>query len=228
MGPNAEANEPYGREWHPIGALYARRALDPVIDVVVAIADDFANCPAKYHRVPDRVADTLGGFRSLVGRDPEWPDAAQRVAFSGGVIDGLGVSAAGLRKAAVVFVEQSSATTEPRLRRAAREAADTLRVSCEQSGGAAMALAERRLGSLFERAASVLTSEEVTGAFGLAGLPAQPDGRSGLTPSSVLGWSRCTRRSDGRPTGRRAGFPRKSRSWERSSGSPATVRTPCP
>jgi mersacidin/lichenicidin family type 2 lantibiotic len=182
MGHNAEANEAYGREWHPIGTLYARRALDPVIDVVVAIADDFANCPAKYQRVPDPVADTLGHFRSLVGRDPDWPDAAQRVALSGGVIDGLGVPAAGVRKAAIVFVEQSSATTEPRLRRAAREATDTLRASCEQSEGAAMALAERQLGSLFERAASVLTSEEVTGAFGLEGLPAQPDGRSGLAP----------------------------------------------
>jgi hypothetical protein len=166
--------------WHPIGSLYAYRALDPVIGLVAAVADDFADRPIRYGPVPEHVADVLSGFSFRMGNDADWPSAPERAALSGRLLDGLAVEAAAVRKAAIVFAEHGTGAAELRLRSAGREAVTALRASCERVEGSPLRLAGRRLGIVFGRARDVLGDPAVAGVFGAS--PIDADGTSSLLP----------------------------------------------
>ncbi len=180
MTEQAGAVDASERVWHPIGAIYARRNLDTLIDLAVAVAHNFDRQPTQYLSVDEQLAETMSRFKHLLGRDPDWPDAPQRVALSGSVLDGLAIAMAGLRKAAIVFVERGAGSAEPRLRRAVQEAAQVLRVSGGRVEGAVTAMAERRLGAISGQAAAVLSSQAIYDANGLPS--ARADGRTGFEP----------------------------------------------
>src|SRR6266542_3571741 len=167
MTEQAGAVDASERVWHPIGAIYARRNLDTLIDLAVAVAHNFDRQPTQYLSVDEQLAETMSRFKHLLGRDPDWPDAPQRVALSGSVLDGLAIAMAGLRKAAIVFVERGAGSAEPRLRRAVQEAAQVLRVSGGRVEGAVTAMAERRLGAISGQAAAVLSSQAIYDANGV-------------------------------------------------------------
>src|SRR5262245_11087753 len=166
--------------WHPIGSLYAYRALDPVIGLVAAVADDFADRPIPYGPVPEQVADLLSDFSCRLGNDPDWPAAAERAALSGRVLDGLAVEAAAVRKAAIVFTEHGTGAAELRLRNAGLEAVAALRASCEGVQSSPLGLADRRMDTVFGRAREVLGTAAVERPFGAA--PVDAEGTSSLLP----------------------------------------------
>src|SRR5690242_2980045 len=72
---------------HPIGLLFQRSVLDPVVDIARAVSLDYVDRPRHYRTVPEDVARILEGFRIRTGTDPEWPSIEQRARLFAGIFD---------------------------------------------------------------------------------------------------------------------------------------------
>jgi mersacidin/lichenicidin family type 2 lantibiotic len=151
---------------NPIARSYSLRTLDRIIDVAEAIASDFERNPSVYQKIPEEVAGTLRSLRELTGRQPDWPDRAQREALTGPLRQGLCRVMATLRKTAIEAGEQDPV----RAAEAFREAVDKFRLSCHRYEATAIAVQDQ-LDVIFGRAMRVLGREEVTSRFGLPAVP---------------------------------------------------------
>jgi mersacidin/lichenicidin family type 2 lantibiotic len=163
---------------HPLGRMYAHRALDSVVELAYALSADFLERPGRYRDAPDDIATLLTQFHGFTGSNAEWPAAEQRTATSNGALVRLSGEMANLRRAAIIVSERGSRHSETLLRRALLESASSLRSSARWIEGSALDVGEGQIRSMFERAEQILRREEIARTFGLPALPpgAWPDG----------------------------------------------------
>ncbi len=155
---------------HPLAELYARWALNPLVEVACAVAYDVSVRPHQYRDLSDEVASVLSDFRFRLGSDPAWPDAIQR-ALSFKALYQVNLSSPRVRQAALVSAERR----EERARAGAlREAASELRAQLEPLEGRALTMTCETTRPIFDRAVTVFQDPAVAGAFGLP--PAPTDG----------------------------------------------------
>lgn len=158
-------------DFHPIGELYGRWALNFLVDLAHAIAHDFVVRPRNYRDVSDEVGSILADFRFKLGSDPQWPDPFQRtLCFK--MLYPVCVAAAPLRDAAMAY--------QGRLRETDESLADTYLQTArdfrEQAGGVegpALATVTYQTASIFDNAKAVLACPGVAQAFGLPPVPAE-------------------------------------------------------
>lgn len=156
--------------FHPIGELYARWALNFMVDLAHAIAHDFVVRPRHYRAVPEEIASILADFRFKLGSDPQWPDAFQRT-LSFRMLYPVCVAAAPLREAAMTYQgRQREADESPA--EAYRQSARDFREQAGGVEGSALATVSYQTASIFDKATAVFTSPEVAQAFGLTPAPA--------------------------------------------------------
>jgi mersacidin/lichenicidin family type 2 lantibiotic len=157
--------------FHPLAQIYLVRSLDPVIEIARAVADDFVRRAHLYTRVPDEVAGLLMNTRVLTGKHPEWPDASQRDFTSRRVIARTCQGFGGIRLSAIQFVQRASNAGEPIARRSLIESAGLVRAAVQPLEGTALSTIERANTGMLQKAFAVLSSEHVSGAFGMTKIP---------------------------------------------------------
>jgi len=155
---------------HPMARLYQLWAFNFLVPVAEAVAADSVERPYQYRDLTGTLAETLAGFRSLLGRDPAWPDADQRKAMFR-VLGPTCLAAAPLRDAALSYVKFASELNREVLNDAVVDAGRSFRQQLEGSDSAALADACGRIGALVDRAVDVVSSSVVTRAFDLPSLP---------------------------------------------------------
>lgn len=74
----AETNGSSGQSLHPLAQLYARWALNPLVEIAHGLAHDVAVRPENYRHLSRSTIETLNNFRFKLGTDPHWPNAFQR------------------------------------------------------------------------------------------------------------------------------------------------------
>jgi mersacidin/lichenicidin family type 2 lantibiotic len=176
--PKKPSTRAFAGSDHPLVRIYISRALEPAVEITSALAADFFKRPHHYHRVPEGIAALLSDFQSLSGNHPEWPDSSQRTLMVTKVLSRFGQSLASIRRAAIAFVQRVPSHSTPIASDLFIEEVVRLRVSVQPLEGVALSTMERRNTAMLERALTVLTSPEVSAAFGLPVVPAGnwPDG----------------------------------------------------
>ena len=81
----------YAAPSSPIAEIFERWTLDLVIDLVLAVANDFIQRPRHYRQVPANVADILSEFKSI-GSAPDMPNGKHRAAIYGALLGRVGVA----------------------------------------------------------------------------------------------------------------------------------------
>ena len=79
--PGIVAPQPDFGGFNVVG-IYARWALDCIVEAATAIAHDYRTRYRQYRAAPAAIADVLANMKSRVGYDPAWPNAAQRAAIN--------------------------------------------------------------------------------------------------------------------------------------------------
>jgi mersacidin/lichenicidin family type 2 lantibiotic len=152
---------------HPLADLYVARALDPVMELTREVARDFVARPQHYTSASTEETAQLANFRLLVGKHPQWPNAAQRSFASSRLFARMCQSFAAVRLAAIRYMQSASDSGTPIARRAFAESAGVLRSTVQPLEGAALsAVADTHL-TMLKRAVAVTGSERVAAAFGM-------------------------------------------------------------
>jgi mersacidin/lichenicidin family type 2 lantibiotic len=156
-----------------IGELYARWALDVVVDLAYHLSNDFIQRPRHYRKIPEDVASFLSDLRVASGSRPDLPDGNDRAAIYGALLDRTEVRAAGaaLREAATIYSRQASDKGTNILRQDFVDRAITLRTHLTTLAGSALAAGHQRTSGIFAKATRVLTCDEVARVFGLLPAP---------------------------------------------------------
>lgn len=153
---------------HPLADLYVARALDPVIELAGKVARDFVMRPQQHTRASAEETELLTNFRLLVGKHPEWPNAAQRSFASTRLFARMCQSFAGIRRAAIRYVDASSDSGTSAASTAFVESVELVRATVQALEGAALsAVADTHL-TMAKRAVAALGSERSAAAFGRA------------------------------------------------------------
>jgi mersacidin/lichenicidin family type 2 lantibiotic len=152
---------------HPLADLYVARALDPIIDLAREVARDFVLRPQHHTRASAEETAVLANFRLLVGKHPEWPNAAQRSFGSTNLMARMCQAFGGIRLAAIQFVQSTSDSGAPVARRAFAESAELLRATVQPLEGAALSAVADTHSTMLKRAVAALGSEGVAAAFGM-------------------------------------------------------------
>ncbi len=161
----ATSSENAGR--HAFSELYARWALNPLVDVAQAVAHDVAVRPHLYRALDPHVVECIAGFRHRMGTSPEWPDAFQRT-LSFKPLYQVSVASPPIRAAAIHCAsEPDSAPLMDQFRETVKVFSDHLRGF---TGDALNMLCEQSR-PIFEQAVCLLQSEAVANAFGVKPAP---------------------------------------------------------
>jgi mersacidin/lichenicidin family type 2 lantibiotic len=171
---------------HPLADLYIARALDPVMELAREVGGDFVIRPQHHTKASAEETALLANFRLLVGKHPEWPNAAQRAFASSKVFARMCHAFAAVRLAAIRYVQSNSDSGGPIARRAFAEATDVVRATVQPLEGSALsAVADTHL-TMLQRAVAALGSQRVASAYGMTDAKAieWPDG----TFSPVFGY----------------------------------------
>ena len=152
---------------HPLADLYVARALDPVIQLTRAVSEDFVSRPQLHTRASAEETAMLANFRLLVGKHPEWPNAAQRSFASSKTIARLAQPFAAIRLAAIQYMQPVSAPGAPLVRRVLAESAERLRATIQPLEGTALSAIAVTNVTLLKRAVAVTSSEHVAAAYGM-------------------------------------------------------------
>jgi hypothetical protein len=164
---------------NPLADMYARRALDCIVELVTAFSHDVPANPVAYQSLSEPVRDSLHRFRTLVGNDPEWPNIIDRSTLSGRFMNARYCAAnAAARKAAVVYFERGSERVEPSLRRAFVETARGFRPQRAGGDQAHTVDTARRSRTIVREAVEVLLSDDLARVLGVPPVPPGdwPDG----------------------------------------------------
>jgi mersacidin/lichenicidin family type 2 lantibiotic len=152
---------------HPLADLYVVRALDPIVDLARELARDFVMRPQHHTRASAEETALLGNFRLLVGRHPEWPNAAQRSFASANLFARMCQSFGGIRLAAIQYMQSVSDSAAPIGRRSFVESAGLLRATVQPLEGAALTAIADTHSTMLKRAVAALGSARVAAAFGM-------------------------------------------------------------
>lgn len=167
-------NEPTSS--HALAEIYVARALDSIVDLAGAVARDFVKRPQQYTRASAAETTLLTNFRLLVGKHPEWPDAAQRSFASAKPLARASQPFTAVRLSAIQFVRSASApgssTARPPFIDAAAlaratfiDAAALARATVQPLEGAALSAVANTHSALLKRAVVAVSSECVSAAF---------------------------------------------------------------
>jgi len=174
-----------------VALLYELWTLDVVTDLGAVCGFVFAGHAQQFKNVGRATADSMAVLRYRTGNDDQHLDANQRSdlctpllgASDGTRHDDSGSAfheaAAGLRQAAVDFVQRSFDSGEQQLRNAFRDAAKSFHAYLSGIGGAVAESAARRLGPHFDEVAAVLRDPQFSGGLGLPPAPNAPWPRFG-------------------------------------------------
>jgi hypothetical protein len=173
-----------------VAVLYELWTLDVISDLGVAAGVVFAGHPQQFKNVGQATADSLALLRYRTGYDDQHLDASQRSELCTpllGASDGtrhddaaaFHQAAAGLRQAAVDFVQRSFDSGEEQLRNAFRDAAKSFHGYLSGIEGAVAESAVRRLSTHFDEVAAVLRDQRFSGGLGLPPAPSAPWPRFG-------------------------------------------------
>lgn len=155
------------RSSHPLAQIYLARALDPVIEIAEAVSEDFIRRTYLYTKTPDDIATLLANFRTLRGKHSEWPDAAQRTLTSSFAISRFFQAFASIRLAAIQSDQHGSGRGDGGAQKALADLASRLRASVRPLEGAALSAVAKTNAGMLERAVTLLTSIQVSSAFGV-------------------------------------------------------------
>jgi hypothetical protein len=174
-----------------VAVLYELWTLDVIPDLGVAAGVVFARHPQQFKNVVQATADSLALLRYRTGYDDQHLDANQRSELCTpllGASDGtrhaeaaaaFHQAAAGLRQAAVDFVQRSFDSGEEQLRNAFRDAAKSFHGYLSGVEGAVAESAVRRLVTHFDQIVTVLRDQRFSGGLGLPPAPSAPWPRFG-------------------------------------------------
>ena len=156
-----------------IADMYARWALDMVVELSYHISNDLIQRPRHYRDIPENVAAFLSDIRVAVGNRADLPSGNDRAAIYGALLDRAEIrfASASLRDAATSYAAQASNKTEPMLRQGFVDRADTLRAYLTSLEGRALAVGHQRTGEIFAQATRVFTSPEIARVFGVPPAP---------------------------------------------------------
>lgn len=164
-------------------ALYEIWTLDIVPTLGRQAAKTFEGNPKQFKRVPPDIAERLSRLHYRTGYGESYLDKAQRLELikpllghSDGMVHDDNTSrfhaaAAGLRQAAVDYVQRSFDTGERQLRNAFRDAAKTMYAYLTVIDGAVTTNAGERLRNHFDEMVTVLRNSEFCGGLGLPPAP---------------------------------------------------------
>jgi mersacidin/lichenicidin family type 2 lantibiotic len=157
-------NEPTSS--HALAEIYVARALDSIVDLAGAVARDFVKRPQQYTRASSDETTLLTNFRLLVGKHPEWPDAAQRSFASKKPLARTSQPFTAVRLAAIQFVRNASAPGSSTAQRSFIDAATFARATVQPLEGAALSAVANMHSALLRRAVGAVSC--VSAAFGVA------------------------------------------------------------
>jgi mersacidin/lichenicidin family type 2 lantibiotic len=157
---------------HPLADLYVARALDPLIDLARAISGDFVRRPQHHTGASAEETALLTNFRLLYGKHPDWPDASQRSYASARPFGHLCQSFAGVRLAAIRYVEDASAPGAAIAQRLFAEAADQVRAAAQPMEGASLSAVAETHSALLKHAISAVSADRMAAAFGVTAMAA--------------------------------------------------------
>jgi hypothetical protein len=178
MRGKTETSPPESRK-SAIADLYTIWTLNCIIDLAQLMALDFVWRPTRYQLLDERAAALLTSFRTLVGRDPDWPGRFQRIMvlypyFGRSAI----VTAASdrsqfqrlgsqMRYSASLVVERSaSGAQREALVRPFMSSVQALSLFLQQQNGRALASSAPQVASIFRSASELFGNESVAAAFG--------------------------------------------------------------
>ena len=174
-----------------VAVLYELWTLDVVTDLGAVCGFVFAGHAQQFKNVGRATADSVAVLRYRAGYDDQHLGADQRSdlctpllgASDGTRHDDSGSAfqeaAAGVRQAAVDFVQRSFDTGEQQLRNAFRDAAKSFGAYLSAIEGAVAESAARRIGSHFDEVVTVLRDPRFSGGLGLPPAPNAPWPRFG-------------------------------------------------
>ena len=169
-----------------IAHLYELWTLDVVTDLGVVCGSVFAGHAQQFKNVGRATADAMAALRYRTGNDDQHLDATQRSDLCTpllGASDGTAhddtaapfhEAAAGLRQAAVDFVQRSFDSGEQQLRNAFRDAAKSFQSYLSVVEGSVAESAVRRVGGHFDEVVAVLRDPKFSGGLGLPPAPNAP------------------------------------------------------
>jgi hypothetical protein len=174
-----------------VAHLYELWTLDVVTDLGVVCGSVFASHAQQFKNVGSATADSMARLRYTTGSDDQHLDAGQRSDVCTpllGASDGtrhddtesaFHQAAAGVRQAAVDFVQRSFDGGEQQLRNAFRDAAKSFRAYLTGVEGSVAASAVRRIETHFDEVTAVLRDPQFSGGLGLPPAPNAPWPRFG-------------------------------------------------
>jgi hypothetical protein len=175
-----------GKRATQIAHLYELWTLDVVTDLGVVCGTVFSGHPQQFKNVGRATADTVAVLRYRTGNDEQHLDSTQRSDLCApllGASDGtrhddaaspFHQAAAGVRQAAVDFVQRSFDSGEQQLRNAFRDAAKSFNSYLTVVEGSVADSAVRRVAGHFDEVVAVLRDPSFSGGLGLPPAPNAP------------------------------------------------------
>jgi hypothetical protein len=173
-----------------LGDMYGQWALDaPIVEVAIAVAQDFVDRPSYFTKIPDLVAKKLEDLWYRMGSDPGFPDRLKRIAIYGAIFGACDsatlqsdqpagqfqIARDAALDAAVRYTKRTFDEGRLSLRAAFHDRLITLREYLTTFDGAATDRSYGQTSSVFSTCTDVLKSTEVASAYGLAAAPNTPN-----------------------------------------------------
>lgn len=157
---------------HPLGELYKRYALSPLIEIVEYLSHDFVARPQLYANVSSDVRDILEDFRFKLGKHPKWPNAFQRT-LNFKIIGAVNLAGPPLRAAALACAQSEGEKSQTRLLESFTEACSAFREELEGLDGSSLRANCDQICEIFDSAVTVLQDAGVANAYGCSPAPAK-------------------------------------------------------
>ncbi len=169
---NDKTNKPSTLHW--VAQVYQFWALDYVIELVRAIAQNYTEKPTRFRSLPADVQGVLSDFQKRLGVDPSFPNFVQRRSvYEAQLGDWFHEASTGFRATVVAFIERTPDAARDTAVHAVRDAVRSVRAQLSHRDGAAAQNERAQIALMFSKALIVLRSEETARAFGLRAAPSE-------------------------------------------------------